>query len=119
MVDALATPKLLHDPGQLVRAVFRDEDRDRPAHDLFGRVAVDPLRSFVPAGDDSVERFSDDRVVGRVDDRRQVLGGPRAFFRRLGLRGHTGTVCHGFVTAGDRSLGRRCTATATSEPYAR
>ena len=38
------------------------------AHSLLGRVAEQALGGRVPALDDSIERFADDRIVGRLHD---------------------------------------------------
>ena len=47
---------------------------DRLADDFAGGVAEQPLRTSVPGGDDAVEILADDRVVRRLDDRRQLGG---------------------------------------------
>ena len=62
----------------LVQPLRRDDQGDRPADGLRGRVAEEPLGPGVPRPDDAVERLADDRVLGRLDDGRQP---------RLGLLG--------------------------------
>src|SRR5205823_9097500 len=46
--------------------------RDPAPDDLGGGVAVEPLGTGVPAGDDGVEVLADDRVVGGLDERREM-----------------------------------------------
>jgi len=71
VIDALAGL----DPGQqralFVDAIGRDDQEDRLADGLDRRVAEQTLGGGVPAGDRSVQLTADDRVVGRLHDRRQ------------------------------------------------
>src|SRR5207249_857984 len=64
----------------------RDDQRDGLADNLLGAVAEQSLCAAVPGRDASVERFTDDRVIGRFDDRRaqpsHVLGALLAFAQR-------------------------------------
>src|ERR1700759_659542 len=68
MVDALATSDARQDSALLVLAVVRNDDRDGLPDRLRGRVAENPLRTAVPAGDDAVQVLADDRIVARFDD---------------------------------------------------
>ena len=52
-------------------AILRNDERDMAAHRLLRGVAEQALGGGVPALDDSVERLADDRIVGRLDDRRE------------------------------------------------
>ena len=76
VVDALAFAQAGEDPGDLVGAVFRDQDRNWAPHHLVRGVAVDAFRPGIPADDRAVECLADDRVVRRIDDRREVVSGP-------------------------------------------
>ena len=67
MVDPLAAAYALQNAAHFIEAIRRHENRDRLADDLLRRVAEDPLRAGVPGGDDAVQIFADDRVVGRFD----------------------------------------------------
>ena len=60
------------DAEQLVGVIGRNDDGDRSADGLRGRVAVQPLGAGVPARDDALERAAHDGVVGEFHDGRQV-----------------------------------------------
>ncbi len=70
--DSLA----LSQPGQDV--VFfglpfrRNQHANRLSHEFVGRIAKQPLGGCIARLDDAVQVFGDDRVLGRVDDRRQI-----------------------------------------------
>lgn len=51
--------------------MFGDERQNRFADDFLRRVAEDSGRGGIPAVDDAVEIFRDDRIIGRLDDGRQ------------------------------------------------
>ena len=78
VLDPLPAAEPLQDRGLLVLPLRRDDQGDRPADGLLGRVAEQPLGPGVPDRDDAVERLADDGVLGRLDDGRQP---------RLGLLG--------------------------------
>ena len=61
---------------RLVGAAARLDERDPLPDRLGGGVAVQPLGTGVPRLDHAVERLRDDRVLGRLDDRGQVVDGP-------------------------------------------
>ena len=65
----------LQDRALLVQPLRRDDQGDRLADGLVGRVAEEPLGPGVPRADDAVERLADDGVVGRLDDGRQPRPG--------------------------------------------
>src|SRR5262245_57293920 len=71
MVDPLAAADPLQDGGFLAVSIRRDDSQDRLPDHLLGRVAEDPLRRLVPAGDDPIGVLADDGVVRRLHDRRQ------------------------------------------------
>ena len=50
-----------------------NQDRHRFADDFLRRIAKNPLRPLVPAGDDAIEVFADDGVVGGFDNGRNSL----------------------------------------------
>jgi len=68
VIEAVAAADVLEDFRLLVVELLRNQDGDRPADDLFGRVAEQALGGAVPADDDAVEGLADDGVVGRVND---------------------------------------------------
>ena len=75
VVDAFAAAQPRHDGRQFVRAVRRDDQRDRLADRLGRRVAIEALGGPVPAGDRALEGLADDGVVGGLHDRRQEAVG--------------------------------------------
>src|SRR5207247_2615736 len=87
VVDALASAQAGEDPGNLVGALLRHDDRDQTPDRLVRGVAVDALRPGVPADDRAVKRLADDRVVRRIDDRREVVRRPGGQTLRLALYG--------------------------------
>ncbi len=112
VLDPLAAAEPLQDRALLVVPLRRDDQGDRPADGLLGRVAEEPLGPGVPRADDAVERLADDRVVGRLDDGRQ----PRLGLLRPLALGHVaedqdrpdrgpGLVPHGGGAVVDRPLG--------------
>jgi hypothetical protein len=68
MLDALAAADALENSRFLVDAIQWNENRDRFPDDLVSRIAEKPLRTAVPTGDDAVEVFADDRVIGEFHD---------------------------------------------------
>ena len=81
--DAFAAPDALKDTRLLIVALRRNEEGDRFADHLFSRVAKEPLRGLVPAGNEAVEVFTDDCVFGRLDDGGQPLAGRSACFKSV------------------------------------
>ena len=69
--DVLAPAKPSPDVTDLVDALGRGRHLDGPADRLGGAVAVEPLGARVPALDHALGRRPDDRVLGRLHDRRQ------------------------------------------------
>jgi hypothetical protein len=68
--DFLAQAQAVQDGRQLVQVLRWDKAGDRLAQHFRGRVAVQTLGGRIPARDGAVQRFADDRVLGRRDDRR-------------------------------------------------
>ena len=68
MLDALTAPDALENFRLFGLQIGRNENGDRLANGLFRRIAEQTLRARIPADDDAVEVFADDRVVGRLDD---------------------------------------------------
>jgi len=83
MVDPLAPPNPVENAGGLVLLAWRQQDGDRLADHLGGRIAENRLGAAVPIGDDAVERLADDGIVRRGDDRGQPAVGQ---FDRLAPR---------------------------------
>src|SRR5690349_23778242 len=95
MLDALALDDPRDDIVLFVLQLRGNDDSDRLADDFVSGVSEQALGTAVPRLDAAVERFADDRVVGRFDDRRKkrlasfgtLLGLPQQFGRAL-LVGH-------------------------------
>src|ERR1700680_429916 len=73
VIKAVAVLNAIEDFRFLVVELRRNQDGDRLADDLFGRVAEQVFGGVVPADDDAVEGLADDRVAGRFDDAGQLL----------------------------------------------
>ena len=74
----------------LGETVGRDDQRDVAADRLGRAIPEQALGAGVPALNDAIERLADDRVVRRLDDRREQPGGQqlaRAFTLDTTLRG--------------------------------
>src|SRR6266536_534028 len=86
--------------GPLV-LVFGDDNVDGPADRFLRRVAVHAGGRVVPGEDDAAQVYGDDRVVGVVHDRREVLVGLKELaFRDIagearGRNDPAGGVAHG------------------------
>ena len=80
MLDPFPAAEPLQDRPLLVVSLRRDDQGDRLADRLVGRVTEKALGPGVPRSDDAVERLADDRVLGRFDDggqpRADLLGPP-------------------------------------------
>ena len=70
-IDRLTCTDLAQNHRHLVGSIRGTEQFHGSADDLFGRVAVQPLGRWVPAGDDPVERLADDGIVRMLDYRCQ------------------------------------------------
>src|SRR6267378_7793868 len=68
MVDALSCPNLCKDRLFLVMQFLRDESKDGRAQDLFAGIAEDPSRRLIPTRDLSCEIFTQNGVIGRLND---------------------------------------------------
>ncbi len=102
-LDPLAARELREDPGVLVTPVGRHEHPERAADRLGRRVAEEVLSRAVPALDLAVERFPDDRVLGRVDEGGEMS--PRTGFLPVGFAGFA-------VGLGEHPIGFRPLAVA-------
>src|SRR5690606_35610264 len=81
MLNALARLHAVDDRAFLAAALFGDQGENRPADDFLGPVTEQAFGGWVPAGDDAVEPFADDRIVRAFDERGEM----RATFEgRLG-----------------------------------
>src|ERR1700679_1962271 len=83
MIGRLPSPYLLQDLVFFVVQFFRDKAQNWLAQHFIGRVAKHSACSFIPAADDSVQVFTDDGVVRRVNDRRQPEPACIALAKRL------------------------------------
>ena len=66
-----------------VITIRRNNDRDRFLDRFFRRVTEETFRPGIPTGNDSVEVFANNRVAGRLNDRRQL---PARFFAAFAIR---------------------------------
>ena len=59
----------------LTQSIRRYHQCDRLADGLGRRITKKPFRPVIPRLDDAVQIFTDNRVVGRGDNRRKVCAG--------------------------------------------
>ncbi len=71
MVQLLAGADLADNEILFIEAVAWNDQADMPADGLLGREAENAFGRFVPGGDDAFQRFADDRIVRRLDNRGQ------------------------------------------------
>src|SRR5688572_31016926 len=77
MVHAFTALKSAKNLGLFVKAIRRNDDGNRFADDLGGRVTKQPLRTNVPAANDAVQVFADDSILRRINNSAQQGGCPR------------------------------------------
>jgi len=63
MVNALTAADAPDDFWFFINPVFRYQDRDWLADDLFRTIAEQPLGTAIPACNDAVEVLADNRVI--------------------------------------------------------
>src|SRR5580704_18728157 len=68
MLDALALAQSRKDSGLLVPAIEGDDHRDWLADGFFGCVSKKSLGAAVPAGNNALQSFADNGIVGRIYD---------------------------------------------------
>src|SRR6185369_7049004 len=71
--DALTSAQPRQNLRFLIEVIRWNDDGDGLADYFVGGVAEDPFRPLVPTGDDALEGFADDGVIGRLDQRRQPV----------------------------------------------
>src|SRR5207253_3236972 len=69
MHDSRAASNAVKDQWNIVGPVGWDDDCNRLTDHLFGSIAIYPLSALVPSGDDAIQIFTDNRVVGTVHNR--------------------------------------------------
>ena len=77
MVDPLAVAQAAQDHRLFVPTVRGDDQGYRLTDRLLGSIAEQASRTVIPRRDRAVERLTDDRVVGRFDDRGEQLSSGR------------------------------------------
>jgi hypothetical protein len=75
MLDPSSRLQARHDVVFLGQPFGRNDQRDVPSNGPLGRVAEQALGPGIPALNHAVERLTDNRVVGRLDDRCEKAGG--------------------------------------------
>ena len=71
MIDHLTPPKFIEDRRLFIMTPFGNEQAHWLADSLLRRIAEQPLCAPVPALDDAIQIFADDRVIGMLHDRGQ------------------------------------------------
>src|SRR5712692_6230221 len=72
MLDPFPTLDPLKNPRNFIGMLRWDQDGNRAALDLLGRIAKNPLGALVPAQDDAVQGHANDGVIGGLHNRRQL-----------------------------------------------
>ena len=75
VLDPFPASNSLHDAGQLIRPVVRENRRNGSSDHLLGGVAECPLGAAVPAGDHAVQILAEDGIVRGLDNRSQQTAG--------------------------------------------
>src|ERR1044071_1025122 len=75
MIDAFALFDTIENLRLLVGMIGRDQKGDVFAYNLGGRVAEDAFRTWIPSGDQAVERDAENGVSGRFYNRRETSAG--------------------------------------------
>src|ERR1043165_137120 len=71
MMNALAVADSPENLGHLVPPFRMRQHRDRLTDGFLRRITEDSFRAFIPTGDDSIQIFADDRVIGTLNDSRK------------------------------------------------
>jgi len=79
MIDSIATPQASEHPSLFVVALGRNEQQDRVPDDFVRPIAEETFRAGVPADDGTGQILADDRIVGRIHDRRDARSQDRGF----------------------------------------
>src|SRR5215213_1365597 len=74
MLDSLVANKSVHYRFQFRLLVGWNDFGNRLTNHFFRIKSIEPFGSGVPAGNDSIEIFSNDRIVGVFHDCSQTLG---------------------------------------------
>src|SRR5687768_2479187 len=69
MVDTLAGAESRQNRRLFVEMVLRNDDRDGEADNFLRGVTKDTFGALVPTRDDTVQRFTNDRIICRLDER--------------------------------------------------
>ena len=123
MLDPLPAVESREDVRFFLESVRREQLDDGMANHLLRRVPEGPLRSLVPALDDTVEVFADDGVLRGIDDRRiEELGRNKRSLFFHGLRFYSGqaepaAVLPAYVLFGPGSASGRPSAVPDYETF--
>ncbi len=71
MLDSLARPNARENVGLLLQAVRWNDQGDVPADRFCRGITEHPLGGVVPGGNNAVQGLTDDRIVRRLNDRRE------------------------------------------------
>src|ERR1700730_1204388 len=74
MINALTSPEPLKNHCFLVLAISGNNEHNALADSLFSRVAEQPLRTFIPTGDHTIQVLADDGIVRGTYDSSQQTG---------------------------------------------
>src|SRR5262245_24733192 len=84
MVETLPLTNTSENSRLFIIALWRHQHSDRLSYDFLFLITKNPFSAFVPARNNAVEVFADNRIIGRVNDRTQPL---TAFLNDLPVAG--------------------------------
>src|SRR5437773_6434305 len=71
VLNLLAASQLRQDHGNIVRKLWWRKQGNVFADNLSFGIPVETLSSLIPAGDNTVQRFTQDGIIGRLNNGRQ------------------------------------------------
>src|SRR5690242_3196151 len=104
MVDTFALAEPRQDVRLFALSIRRNQNGHRPADDFIRSVTKHPLRAVVPAPDDSIQVFADNRVVRRFYNRRQVPPDFAGTGAVGDVRGNSSNGVDGPISVSERKL---------------
>src|SRR5262249_5043227 len=73
MLETLPLTNTSEDSWLLIVALWRHQDSDRLSYDFVVLITENPFSALVPAHNNTVEVFTDNRIIGRLNDGSQPL----------------------------------------------
>src|SRR6266699_3196012 len=68
MINTLSLANACHDLHKLILPIWREENRNRLAHDFLSSVPIHALCRRIPTGDDALQIFAKNSIIRRFDN---------------------------------------------------